>query len=342
MNAKLLTTKLGGPDTWKGVDMQKNQSWIIGYSDAELEEINRAANTLTEKFANVLDITRDDVNMPLMEAKLGSICGVLEGGRGFQVLRGLPVANYTLAQNERLFWALSLLLGRPEEQDKSGSLMHSVYNKGKKLAEDGSARGYETDNELEFHNDGGDAFMLLCLKVAVSGGVSKLISVNQLFNEILERAPALAKTLQEPFHFDTRDQHPDGRTIESVPILNFYEGKLSALYKRVYIESAQRFPEVPRLTKEQVAALDLIDEICNEPDMQLSFMMEPGDIQIGNNYSIFHSRTKYQDHDNPEDKRRLLRTWLTLPNGRDLPPVFAETREFVRSYRRRQGESTPA
>src|SRR5690606_18989719 len=123
---------------------------------------------------------------------------------------------------------------------------------------------------------------------------------------------------------------------------NFYEGKLSALYKRVYIEMAQRFPEVPRLTEEQVAALNLIDEICNEPDMQLSFMMEPGDIQIGNNYSIFHSRTKYQDHDNPEERRRLLRTWLTLSSGRDLPPVFAETREFAQSYRRRQGESTLA
>jgi len=64
--------------------------------------------------------------------------------------------------------------------------------------------------------------------------------------------------------------------------------------------------------------------------------MEPGDIQVGNNYSVLHSRTKYRDHENPEDKRRLFRTWLTLPNGRALPPVFADTREFVHSYRRRQ------
>lgn len=336
MTTPILAAPLSGPATWKGADMKASTAWLVHFSGEELEEIDVAVNALTLKHDNAVNITPKDFDMPLISSKFERIRNELENGRGFQVLRGIPVAKYSLAQNERLIWALSLLMGEPEEQDKQGNLIHSVHDKGKNLAENSAARGYETDQELTFHNDGGDAFMLLCLKTAASGGVSKLMSVNQLFNEILKRKPELARTLQQPFHFDTREQHPDGRKIETVPIFNFYEGKLSALYKRAYIDMAQRFPDVPRLSDEQIAALDLFDEICNEPDMQMSFSMEPGDIQVGNNYSILHSRTKYQDHDKPEDKRRLLRTWLTLPNGRALPPVFADTREFVHSYRRRQ------
>jgi len=336
MTSTLLTAPLSGPATWKGADLKEETEWLLHFTEPELQEIDATVKTLTDKYDSSLDITPKDLNMPLASRKFELVRDELENGRGFQVLRGIPVAKYSLAQNERLIWALSLLLGEPEEQDKQGNLIHSVHDKGKNLTENSAARGYETDQELTFHNDGGDAFMLLCLKTAVSGGVSKLMSVNQLFNEILRREPQLAKTLQQPFHFDTREQHPDGRKIESVPIFNFYDGKLSALYKRAYIDMAQRFPEVPRLSEEQIAALNLFDEICNEPDMQMSFSMEPGDIQVGNNYSVLHSRTKYRDHENPEDKRRLFRTWLTLPNGRALPPIFADTREFVHSYRRRQ------
>ena len=60
--------------------------------------------------------------------------------------------------------------------------------------------------------------------------------------------------------------------------------------------------------------------------------MQAGDIQLGNNYSILHSRTAYVDHERPEDKRHLLRTWLSLENGRPLPEPFAHTREFAQSY----------
>jgi len=69
--------------------------------------------------------------------------------------------------------------------------------------------------------------------------------------------------------------------------------------------------------------------------MHLSFSMEPGDIQIGNNYSILHSRTKYNDHSEPERKRYLLRVWLSLREGRPLPEIFEKTREFGPTYARR-------
>jgi hypothetical protein len=181
--------------------------------------------------------------------------------------------------------------------------------------------------------------MLLCIRAAQSGGTSKLMSVGALFNEMLRRRPDLARVAQEPFHFDSRAQNPADLKIQSVPILTWYAGRLNALHKRRYIETAQRFPEVPRLTPQQLEVLDLIDEICADPAGHLSFDMQPGDMQIASNFSILHSRTEYQDFPEADRRRLLLRIWMTLPQGRPLPQVYASTREFGQTWQRRQKAS---
>src|SRR5690606_1717459 len=194
-------------------------------------------------------------------------------------------------------------LGTPEPQDRSGSLLHSVTNTGKVVAGSDSVRGYETDDELNFHNDGGDAFVLLCRNISKEGGVSKLVSVGALFNAILDERPDLAAVLQQPFYFDSRAQNLNESNVQVVPIFNEHEGYLNVLYKRRYLNTAQRFPEVPRLTEAQIEALDLFDRLCADPALHLAFEMQPGDIQIGNNYSVLHARTKYVDYDEPERRR---------------------------------------
>src|SRR5690606_9441000 len=102
--------------------------------------------------------------------------------------------------------------------------------------------------------------------------------VATLYNEVLKRRPDLVDVLQQPFHFDTREQHPTGLKVQSSPILNFFDGRLSALYKRRYLLAAQRFPEVPRLTQAQQEAVELVEAVCNDPGIQLSFYMQPGDV----------------------------------------------------------------
>ena len=93
---------------------------------------------------------------------------------------------------------------------------------------------------------------------------------------------------------------------------------------RYYIMSAQRFPDVPRLTEKQIAALDLFDALANDPSNYLDIEFKPGDIQLIHNHVILHDRTDYLDWPEPERKRHLLRLWLCPPNGRPLPAVFAD------------------
>lgn len=339
MTTALRTTPIAHASVWKGTDIAQRNDWVSYYTEVELQEARYLAEELSTQYKDLQQIPVDDLHLPHLRAKLEAISDALEDGVGFHMLKGLPVQEWTEAQSKTVFWVLARLAGHPESQDKAGSLVHSVRDKGKSVQQDSSARGYETNQELSFHNDGSDAVMLLCLNTAISGGDSKLVSGGYIFNEILRQAPELITTLQQAFHFDTREQHPDGRKIQSVPIFNFHDGKLSLLYKRQYIETAQRFADVPRLSDAQRQALDLVEQIANDPANHLTYRLDKGDISFANNYTVLHSRTAYQDHEALQDKRHLLRTWLTLNNGRALPPVFAQTREFMHSYRRRHGPS---
>lgn len=327
---------LSGPEVWTGAQLADRHDWIEILEPQEIDEIETMLGSLKKRSAEPGEFIKDDLFLPRLEQRFEAVRAQLEEGRGFLVIRGLPVERYTLQENRSIFWALALLAGQPQAQDKLGSRMHSVTNTNLRVEGTDEVRSYQTDDELTFHNDGGDAFMLLCLKTARSGGMSKLVSVGTIYNEVLRRRPDLIDVLQQPFHFDARGQHPSGLKVQSVPIFNFFQGKLSALYKRRYLMAAQRFTDVPRLTEGQQQAIDLVEQICNDPSIQLGFYMKPGDVQIANNYSVLHARTKYEDFREPNARRHLLRIWLTLPNGRALPPVFAQTREFGASYRSRQ------
>ena len=38
---------------------------------------------------------------------------------------------------------------------------------------------------------------------------------------------------------------------------------------------------------------------------------QPGDVQLLNNAKILHSREAYEDHDDLDERRHLLRLWLS-------------------------------
>ena len=59
-------------------------------------------------------------------------------------------------------------------------------------------------------------------------------------------------------------------------------------------------------------------------DLSLKMDFRPGDIQFLHNHTVYHSRTAFEDHPEPERRRHLLRLWLSAPNGRPLPPFLAE------------------
>jgi alpha-ketoglutarate-dependent taurine dioxygenase len=176
----------------------------------------------------------------------------------------------------------------------------------------------------------------MCVRQGRSGGESRLVSSTAVFNELVTQRPDLAAQLQGPFHFDARAQSPSEAKVQSVPVFNYHQGKMSALYKRRYIDLAQRFDEVPRLSPQQVEALDAVDRIAADPALAMYFQLHPGDLLLANNHSCFHARTEYEDFPDPALRRRMHRLWLTLAQGRSLPDIYANTREWGQTYERRQ------
>ena len=65
--------------------------------------------------------------------------------------------------------------------------------------------------------------------------------------------------------------------------------------------------------------------------MRLAMGFEEGDMQFINNHIILHAREEYEDYDEPERKRHLLRAWIALPpeRRRSLAPELAARYRFV-------------
>ncbi|HEX6732636.1 MAG TPA: TauD/TfdA family dioxygenase [Pyrinomonadaceae bacterium] len=124
---------------------------------------------------------------------------------------------------------------------------------------------------------------------------------------------------------DRRGEVPEGsKPYFSIPVFNYHDGLVSAIYQRQYIESARRFPGVAPLSQQQIKALDLLDELANDPKLNLMMELQPGDVQLVHNHTILHDRTAFEDYPEPELKRHLLRLWLAPAGARALPEVFAE------------------
>ena len=145
--------------------------------------------------------------------------------------------------------------------------------------------------------------------------------------------PDLVPVLQQPFfHSYQGTQDPSQPPFYRCPIFGSDPVHFAARTNRKNTDAAQRdFPEVPRLTPQQVEALDLLDELMPSPLLCYSMTLERGDLQLLNNYVTLHSRTPFEDFEAPDDKRHLLRLWLAIPSSQPLPAAFEEYYGDVRA-----------
>jgi hypothetical protein len=213
-------------------------------------------------------------------------------------------------------------MGSLRSSNGKGHLLGHVRDQGAKV--EAGARFYQTNRKLDYHTDSADIVGLLCLQKAKEGGESFIASSMALYNKMIERRPDLMSAMFTPYPTDRRGEVPEGRDPWfEIPIFNWYQGHLSCVYLRHYIEEAQRhFPNAPRLTREQVEVMDEIDAILQEPGFALQMAFEQGDIQFLHNHQILHSRNDFENWPDPKLQRHLLRLWIAPPSARPLPAYF--------------------
>ncbi|NNG03408.1 MAG: TauD/TfdA family dioxygenase [Inquilinus sp.] len=310
------------PAAWTARDFAGRDDWIIRLGAARIAEID-AALAIAEATGRPLEaIRRADFPLPSLSRTLAGIAAELKEGRGFVLIRGLPVERYGEGRAALAFWGLGTHLGTAVSQSRKGDMLGHVRDLGGDIA-DPLVRGYETRARLLFHTDRCDCVGLLCLQKPKSGGASRVVSAPAVRDAIARDRPDLLAVLHRPFCADRRGEEPPGeRGWVEMPVFMEEDGTFAVRYVRDYIEGAQRFAEVPRLTPEQVAALDLFDRTAADPALALDMAFEPGDMQFLNNYRVLHARTAFEDHAEPARRRHLLRLWLAMSNSRRLPRAF--------------------
>ena len=300
----------------------------------EIEEVEHVVRQLAakqleenqpgEEKIDFTTITAKDVPLPTLAPRLRVILHEVLNGRGFVLIRGLPVQRWTRREAAIAFLALGVHLGNLRMQNAEGHLIGHVQDLGRS-SDDPNTRIYQTRERQTHHTDSCDVVGLLCLQTAKKGGLSSLVSSTTIFNELHRRRPDLLQVLLEPIETDRRGEVPAGaKPYFTIPVFNHYDGLVSAIYQRQYIESARRFPDVAPLRPLQLEALDLLDELANDPQLNLMMELQPGDIQFVHNHTILHDRTAFEDYPEPERKRHLLRLWLAPLSARRLPEVYAD------------------
>lgn len=311
----ILKQPITGPAAWAGRDLANDTSWVHQLSLEATAGLDAALAALRAKGLRFPDFSRDDFPIGPLGQELPRIADELENGRGFLLLRGLPIHRYSDEELKAVYYGIGLHLGTPVRQNPRGDLLGEVMNVGDPDSK--HTRVYETNRYLPYHSDPSDVVGLLCVRKAPQGGVSSLVSVARIYNEILAQHQEYLGLYYRMFYFEHLCEPKPSLS----PIFSYNEGKLSCRYLRQYLELGHEITGVP-LSRVETEALDLFDRIMHDPGIRLDMMLEPGDLQFANNYAVLHSRNEFEDHEELQLRRRMLRLWLKMPNARVLAPEF--------------------
>ncbi|MEH6546910.1 MAG: TauD/TfdA family dioxygenase [Sneathiella sp.] len=320
-----LPAEITGPAAWIGSEMaQAPERWLVYLTNDQIAELEAAAQHYLSLGKDVGEITAKEFPIPNFGNHLNLLQEKLRTGCGVEVMRGLPVAGYSQEMAATIFCGIGAHIGRARSQNAKGHILGHVRDTGAS-SQDPNTRIYLTSDRQSFHTDSSDVVGLLCLRDAMEGGLSMLVSALTIYNRMQKQRPDLLEKLFDPIATDRRGEIPEGaEPFMNIPVLNWYNGKLTVFYQRQYINSAKRFSSAKKPDETHIEALDMFDALANDPDLYLQMRLEPGDMQFVYNHSQLHDRTGFKDWPDPMHRRHLFRLWLSLPDDRPLPACFKE------------------
>jgi hypothetical protein len=325
LNSVVFTERMTGSSAWTSSDFTGEDDWTVHLTRADLAELDAVLGAIRSGRRDMAELTRTDFPLPGLGPRLEEFVHELEHGRGFGVIRGLPIERYSLAEAKLLYWGIGCHLGDAVGQNASGDLMVHVTDHGRGDLSAATTRGYQTRSALPFHTDSADIVGLLCLSNAGSGGMSTLSSSMTVHNHFLEHHRELLGILYAGFLYDRRGEEGPGEPpVYRNAVYGWFDERLSCrYYLPTFIESAQaktglRLSAVERLT------LATFETVAGRPGHRIDMALQPGDIQLLNNNVVLHGRTAYEDGHGR--KRDLLRLWLNTRQARRLPEEFAKFR----------------
>lgn len=326
-----LPAVVAGPAAWRADALRQDRSWEWRLSAAQADEVRRAVAGVRAKGLRAAEFSRDDFRLPCLEAALAHVLEELEDGRGFTLLRGLPVDASEEEDAARVLWGIGTHLGRALRQHERVNVGGFRDNLLAHIVDQGldynapNVHGSATSAEQAPHTDPADVVGLLCVRPVSNGGVSRVASAMTVFNELRTRRPDLVGVLLEGYAHDLREQQAlqvgTKVTPRRIPVYSEFAGKLSCIFNSKTVLMAEKKTGVP-LSRIEREALDAVAGLALRDDLRLDMALETGDLQLLNNYTMLHSRTAWRDS-GPDSRRVMMRLWLKVPNARVLSPGVA-------------------
>ena len=124
---------VGGSAAWRGPALIDDPAWIVELQGDEIDALG--------------DATRRRPPLPEIAATTAAVRRELVDGRGFVVLRGLPVEDMTVEECERAYRVLGQHVGIAVPQNPAGDLLVHVRDEGLDYT-DPHVRGYQTRARL--------------------------------------------------------------------------------------------------------------------------------------------------------------------------------------------------
>lgn len=306
---------------WDGRELQREDDWSFELSKTDLDQLRIAVTDSLSSSKPLAEQSHSDFDLADLSERLRILREEILEGRGFTLIRGLSKTDWIDADLTRAYWIIGSMFGNPVSQNARADLLGHVTDL--RITDKSTVRLYQTNAAQPFHSDSCDIVGLLCLRPARSGGESAIASSATIHNLLLERNPEALKTLYKEFICDRYGEVPEGKApFYPVRVFNSIAGKLVCCGMDPDIRSAPRLDGVDELSDSKVSALDAFQETAKQTALRME--LERGDIQLVNNLTVVHARESFEDHDDLDQRRYLLRLWLSSPFGRELPEFLSE------------------
>ena len=269
-------------------------------------------NQLIEK--RELLTTADPCNFKFLESMISDFKKKLISGSGFIIIDGTCFKKFSNEEVKMIYQIFAKFLGELYVQNIKKEKLVLIKNEGKSMKTGG--RYHQTKEGGSYHTDSPqwknvpDIIGLCCINPAKTGGTSKFISSYTVHNLFLQKDSQLLETLYNKFYFDKRGEIKENEepTIFE-PIMQFKNNKLMFRYLRDYVVSGHKIQNKP-LTDNQDRALKLLDEILSEESIVVSYNLKKFDMTFFNNHRVIHGRTSFEDFEDEEKKRLMIRSWI--------------------------------
>lgn len=311
------------PANWDASSVGDLDAIAHSCSALEISELESICVALEARGLGWNDTGREDFPFVELAPVLNAALDAVQNGRGFALLRGLPLGLWSKDRARLAAWGLGTWLGQHVTQTVQGARLVDVTDV---TGKEPSPRQYKTSQELRLHMDpASDMIGLACVQDAKAGGESVITSAVAVHNAMQATRPDLLALLYEGFHWhrfnEGRPQDgPYSRNL--VPVFAQREGRLACRYVRTPIAAGHKEANIP-LSDAQIQALDYLDQLASSPALRLSFRMQPGDLLVVNNLTVLHARSEFEDHDAMAQRRHMIRLWLEGFDGfRPVPSVL--------------------